>query len=265
VSDPAASEPAPARSLAFDRVADTYDATRGGEDRGRRFALEVARFLDPERPTLEVGVGTGVMALGLTELGFRVVGVDLSLPMLRAAVRRVGHRVAAADARRLPFPDASFDQAYSVWVLHVVGDVPGVLREVSRVLRPGGRYVVVPAVGDRPGDPIGAAIRTMQRGLDPTGTRNDGEARLRALAPAAGLRVVTRHSWPVHDYEESPAEALRKIETRSYSVLWDVTDEQWVRFVVPTIETLRALPDADVPLERASTNELLVLEHRAHR
>jgi SAM-dependent methyltransferase len=168
--------------------------------------------------------------------------------------------VAAGDARRLPIPDASFDQAYSVWVLHVVGDVPGVLREVGRVLRPGGRYVVVPAVGDSPGDPIGAAIRAMQRGLDPHGVREDGEARLQALAPTAGLRVVTRHSWALHDYQESPAEALRKIESRSYSILWDVTEEQWARFVVPTIEALRALPDPDRPLERQSTNELMVLE-----
>jgi ubiquinone/menaquinone biosynthesis C-methylase UbiE len=253
-------EPPIARSLAFDRVAETYDETRGGEPRGRRFAPEVARFLDPSKPVLEIGVGTGVMALGLRELGFDVLGVDLSLPMLRAAARRNGPRVAAGDARRLPFPEGSFDQAYSVWVLHVVGDMPGVLREVGRILRPGGRYVVVPAVGDSPADPIGAAIRTMQRGLDPKGLRDDGEARLRALAPAAGLRVVERHTWALHDYDESPAEALRKIESRSYSILWDVTEEEWERFVVPAIETLRSLPDPDRPLERQSTNELLVLE-----
>jgi ubiquinone/menaquinone biosynthesis C-methylase UbiE len=84
-SGPAEGDPAAARSLAFDRVAETYDQTRGGEERGRRFATEVATFLDPSRPVLEVGVGTGVMALGLRELGFDVLGLDLSLPMLRAA------------------------------------------------------------------------------------------------------------------------------------------------------------------------------------
>jgi ubiquinone/menaquinone biosynthesis C-methylase UbiE len=141
-----------------------------------------------------------------------------------------------------------------------VGDVQAVLGEVGRILRPGGRYVVVPAVGDTPADPIGAAIRKMQRGLDPEGVRDDKEERLRALAPRAGLRVVARHSWALHDYEETPAEALHKIETRSYSILWDVTDKQWERFVVPTIETLRALPAQDRPVERTSTNELVVLE-----
>jgi ubiquinone/menaquinone biosynthesis C-methylase UbiE len=247
-------------SLPFDRIAESYDETRGGEDRGRRFAAELARFLDPTLPVLEVGVGTGVVAFGLTELGFDVVGVDLSLPMLQAAGRRVGPRILQCDARSLPFADASFGQAYSVWVLHVVGDVAAVLREVGRVLRPGGRYVVVPAVGDNPSDPIGAAIRAMQRKLDPEGIRKDNEERLRALGPEAGLRVVARHAWSVHDYPESPAEALRKIETRSLSMLWDTTDEQWERFVVPTIAALRSLPDPDQPVMRTSTNELVVME-----
>jgi ubiquinone/menaquinone biosynthesis C-methylase UbiE len=246
-------------SLPFDRIADSYDQTRGGEDRGRGFAGELARFLDRERLVLEVGVGTGVVALGLRELGFQVVGVDLSLPMLLEALRRIGPRLIQGDARRLPFADASIDQVCAVWVLHVVGDVGAVLREIGRVLRPKGRCVAVPAVGESQSDPIGAVLRTMQRGLDPHGIREDREERLRAFAPEAGLRVVARHAWPLHDYAETPAEALRKIEARSYSILWDVSDEQWERFVVPTIAALRALPP-DEPVERTSTNEVVVME-----
>jgi ubiquinone/menaquinone biosynthesis C-methylase UbiE len=171
------------RSLPFDRVAETYDETRGGEDRGRRFAAELNQFLDPTRPVLEVGVGTGVVAMGLAELGHHVVGIDLSLPMLEAAERRIGPKVIRGDARRLPFADGSFDQAYSVWVLHVVGDVKGVLAEVARVLRPGGKYLVVPAVGERPADPVGQPIWDMQRSLDPEGIRR-GPSR----APGGGGR-----------------------------------------------------------------------------
>jgi SAM-dependent methyltransferase len=247
-------------SLPFDRIAQSYDQTRGGEDRGRRFATELAGFLDPSRPVLEVGVGTGVVALGLSELGHRVLGVDLSFPMLETAKRRIGPRVLQGDARRLPVGDASFHQAYSVWVLHVVGDVAAVLLEVGRVLLPGGRYLVVPAIGERPSDPVGQPIWDMLRGLDPKRLRADHEDRLEALGWDAGLRVVEVRFWPLHDHEESPAEALAKIETRSYSILWDVSEEQWQRHVVPAIEALRALPEPERPVKRTSTNRLVVME-----
>jgi SAM-dependent methyltransferase len=247
-------------SLPFDRIAQSYDETRGGEDRGRRFAGELAAFLQREMPALEVGVGTGVVALGLTELGHRVIGVDLSGPMLDVARRRIGPTVIQGDARRLPVRDAAFDQAYSVWVLHVVGDVPGVLREVARVLRPGGRYFVVPAQGDRPADPVGQPIWDMGTALDPDGIRRDHVGKLEAMAPDAGLRLLEVHSWPEHDYEESPAQALEKIASRSYSILWDVTDADWRRAVEPAIEALKALPEPDRPVKRTSSDRLVILE-----
>jgi ubiquinone/menaquinone biosynthesis C-methylase UbiE len=249
--------------LPFDRIADSYDETRGGEDRGRRFAGELHRSLRPDRPVLEVGVGTGVVALGLSELGYRVFGIDLSMPMLRRAHSRVGPRVALADARRLPFADGSFDQVYSVWVLHVAGDPVGVLHEVARVLRPGGRYLVVPAMGERPDDPIGAIVWDMQRALDPFGVRRDEDRRLAGYAPEAGLSLVDTQVWPGFEEEESPAEAMHKIESRSFSMLWNRSDEEWEHAVVPAIEALRRLPDPDRPMKRTATNRMVILERPA--
>lgn len=216
-------------SLSFERIADRYDETRGGENRGRRFAAHLAGMLDPAQPVVEIGVGTGVVATGLQDLGYRVIGLDLAGGMLARARRRIGPRVAAADARRLPLRDGSVSQALSVWVLHVVGDVAHVLAEVARILSPGGRYLVVPASGDRPqDDPIGAAIWDMQ------------------------VRLV-------HDYEESPAQAIRKIETGSYSALWDLPGETWRRAVEPTLQELRSLPDPDRPIPRRSTDRVVVM------
>jgi hypothetical protein len=128
------------------------------------------------------------------------------------------------------------------------------------VLRPGGRYLVVPAIGERPSDPIGAALWDMQRALDPSGVRNDGEERLRRLATQAGLRVAESHEWTPHDYQETPAEALRKIEARSYSILWHRSEEDWDRAVVPAMDALRAIPDPDRPVPRTSTDRLVILE-----
>lgn len=253
-----------AQSLDFSRIAESYDQTRGGEDRGRRFAAELNGMLDPSCPVLEVGIGTGLIALGLTELGHRVFGVDISEPMVRRAKTRIGSRVAVADARAVPVGDRSFDQAYSVWVLHVVGDVPAVLRELARVLRPGGRYLVVPAgSSEEPADPIGRAILRLWRAADPERQRNDDAERLGELASASGLCLAEVRRWPEHDYMESPAQAIAKIESRSISVLWDLPEDRWRRIVEPILDELRGLPAPDVPIKRRSTDRVVVLEKPA--
>jgi ubiquinone/menaquinone biosynthesis C-methylase UbiE len=249
-----------AESLAFDRIADDYDRTRGGEDRGRRFAAELAPLFDRDRPIVEVGVGTGLVALGLTELGFRVVGLDLSEAMARRAVLRVGPRVAIGDALRLPLRDGAIHHAFSVWVLHVVADLGAALREVARVLAPGGRYVAVPARGQHPGDPIGRAIRELERCVDPEGRHSDSVERLERAAPDAGLVVREVRRWPPHDYMESPAEAIAKIESRSYSILWRVPDDLWREAATPALEMLRAIPNRASPIRRSSTDPAVVFE-----
>jgi ubiquinone/menaquinone biosynthesis C-methylase UbiE len=104
---------------AFDTVARDYDATRGGEQRGGAYAAALFPLV-PSGLTLEVGVGTGVVALGLERLGRDVIGVDVSLPMLAVARERTAGNLVAADGLQLPFVDESFDCAFAVWVLHAV-------------------------------------------------------------------------------------------------------------------------------------------------
>ncbi len=72
---------------------------------------------------LEVGVGTGLLALPLAERGFRVDGIDLSEPMLhrlREKSPASGIGLAVSDATRLPFRSAAFDGAYLRHVLHLI-------------------------------------------------------------------------------------------------------------------------------------------------
>jgi SAM-dependent methyltransferase len=108
-----------------------------------------ARLLGPVdgRRVLEVGCGAAAASRWLATQGAEAVALDLSAGMLRHALAgadRSGVRVGLvqADALRLPFVDGSFDIACTAFgAVPFIGDSAGVMREVHRVLRPGGRWV----------------------------------------------------------------------------------------------------------------------------
>lgn len=119
----------------------------------QRRATAAALQARPGHRILDIGSGPGLLAVELAELVAptgQIVGVDVSDDMLRAsrqladqtphADRMIFHR---GDAVHLPFEDASFDAAVSVQVYEYVADVDAALREAHRVLRPGGRLVIV--------------------------------------------------------------------------------------------------------------------------
>lgn len=97
-------------------------------------------------------MGTGVVALGLKRRGRRVVGLDLSAPMISRARARLGPVVVRSDAMDMAVATASIGHAVSVWVVHSVSDPVRLFREAARVLRPGGRYVVFATQRPAPDD-----------------------------------------------------------------------------------------------------------------
>src|SRR4029077_20612649 len=101
-------------SISFDRIADRYDETRGGERRGQHVAGQIDPYLGDGDRILEVGVGTGVVAASLRALGRNVVGIDISAEMLSRAHARLGSRIARADAHHLPIPRSTVDAVYLV-------------------------------------------------------------------------------------------------------------------------------------------------------
>lgn len=103
-------------------------------------AFEAVAEVSPSR-VLEVGCGTGEFAERVAqELGAEVVAVDISGRMVElTAARGIDARV--ADVQALPFADAEFDVAVANWVLYHAPDVDLAIRELARVLRPGGRLV----------------------------------------------------------------------------------------------------------------------------
>jgi demethylmenaquinone methyltransferase/2-methoxy-6-polyprenyl-1,4-benzoquinol methylase len=139
----------------FDRIAPRYDlldrVLSFGSDVGwRRRAVAIARLGSGER-ALDIGAGTGDLSLALLRASHPssdVVAVDLSPRMLALSRRRLArygrrYRAAIGNAEALPLPDASVDRIVSGFTLRNVGDLPRALREMRRVLRPGGRAVLL--------------------------------------------------------------------------------------------------------------------------
>ncbi len=93
---------------------------------------------------LDLGGGTGVNARTLTGAGSRVTVVDASRAMLdRAAAKKVPARLIQSNAVNLPLPDESFDLVLISDAWHHFRDHAGVVHEVARVLRPGGRLYII--------------------------------------------------------------------------------------------------------------------------
>jgi ubiquinone/menaquinone biosynthesis C-methylase UbiE len=147
-----------------------------------------ARLLEALQPradeiVLEVGPGTGYYTLSVARAVARLHVFDLQREMLDHTLRRAAAagidnlEPRQGDARNLPYPDESFDAACLVAVLGEIPDQDAALRELRRVLRPGGRLVV----GELFGDPHMVGERTLRRRAAAAGLRFE-----RRLGPPFG-------------------------------------------------------------------------------
>lgn len=109
-----------------------------GRDPLIRFHRTLARYVDEDAEVLDLGAGAGINPYDLKGRVKRIVGVDLDPRVLTNPLLDVGH---IADVTELPFPDESFDVAFSIYVLEHIAQPDVFLREVARVLRPGGYFV----------------------------------------------------------------------------------------------------------------------------
>lgn len=127
----------------FDRISPVYDAmnrvmTAGLDRRWRRLTAQAVVASGDE--VLDACCGTGDLALAAERAGGRVTGLDFSERMLERARRKSGSvRWVRGDALALPFADGSFDAATVGFGIRNVDDLEAGLRELVRVLRPGGQ------------------------------------------------------------------------------------------------------------------------------
>jgi demethylmenaquinone methyltransferase/2-methoxy-6-polyprenyl-1,4-benzoquinol methylase len=130
----------------FDAIAPRYDLVNRVMTFGldRRWRRRTVKLLGLERPSTiaDLGCGTGDLARELGCSGHRAIGLDLSFGMLRCA-RAGGAPLVNADAARLPLRDGGLDGVVSGFAVRNFADLPAVVAELSRVIRPGGRLALL--------------------------------------------------------------------------------------------------------------------------
>ena len=145
----------------FDRIAPRYDAlnrvmSAGMDQRWRRRALDKIG-VGPEDRVVDLACGTGDFCELVEERGADVVGVDFALQMLRQGkARGLSHEAVQGDGEWLPFRTGAIDVVTCGFALRNFVSLEGVLLEVARILKPGGRMALIDV--DRPSfAPIRAA------------------------------------------------------------------------------------------------------------
>ncbi|TMD87859.1 MAG: bifunctional demethylmenaquinone methyltransferase/2-methoxy-6-polyprenyl-1,4-benzoquinol methylase UbiE [Chloroflexi bacterium] len=166
-------DPQAVRSM-FDRIARRYDLVNtvlsAGTDGGWRRCAARATELKMGGSALDVACGSGKLTALLARIagaGGRVVGLDFSRQMLEVArADHPGVEFLDGDALNLPFEDRSFDASTIAFGLRNLADPVRGLREMLRVVKPGGRAVVLEFVRP-PNGPVGSAYRVYLRTLLP--------------------------------------------------------------------------------------------------
>jgi demethylmenaquinone methyltransferase / 2-methoxy-6-polyprenyl-1,4-benzoquinol methylase len=188
----------------FGRIAGRYNLMNrlmtGGQDlKWRRFVVKQARLKAGDR-LLDLATGTGDIAFEALKAvpNIQAVGGDFSLPMMLVGrTLPLGNQVGwtGADALNLPFPDASFNAVTSGYLARNVVDIPRMFAEQLRVLKPGGRIVVLDSSPPKD-NPLKPFI----------------EIHLRYIIPLLGRIVAGKNGADAYQYLPSSTQAFKSPE-----------------------------------------------------
>lgn len=243
----------PQDSVAFDRAADYYDDTRGfppGEETPAVRGFVAAGALTKRSRLLEIGIGTGRIALPLAPFVSSITGVDISRPMMtRLRQKQNGEaiHVAEADALRLPFADGTFDAVVAVHVFHLIPRWREVLTEVARVLRP--NAPLLHSGNERQSPPtLDAQWQRISQQLPHTSRAVPFEER-HTFLQNEGWREQSGSVVHTFVTQRSPMQYVEQLRQRRWSHCWVMTDEELGRSIAELEEHIAAtIADPHAPI-----------------
>ena len=240
-------------SLVFDQAVSYYDQTRIDPawvmDAVAESIMREAHLTRASK-VLEIGIGTGRIALPLHAREMPVFGIDLSLAMMGELQKKIAGgnaRVAfgQADANHLPFADATFEAAYAVHVYHLVANWEYALRQALRVLKPGGTLLI--SYHYRGADSPNRRLRQkLSELIEPygintrrPGAQNSEELKTELEKLADDLKIVHIATWKE---SSTLAEILDQLGARIFSETWAIPPDLMAR-IMPS---LRAWAEQEV-------------------
>ncbi len=218
------SQPDPSARMAqaqFGRQAASYAVSDVHSGDASLVALVEYAALGRYSMAVDLGSGAGFTAFALADYSARVLATDIA-PQMVAEARRLaaergltGVRLALAEAESLPFAADSLDLVTSRWAAHHFHDLPAAVREIRRVLRPGGPFILVDTVAPEARDETAWMNRT-EKLRDDSHQRNLPVSEWRRILQGCGLHVthstMTRVDLEFDDWVRRSATPLRKVE-----------------------------------------------------
>ncbi|GAB4213196.1 MAG: class I SAM-dependent methyltransferase [Roseiflexaceae bacterium] len=222
-------------NISFNEIAHAYEAQRAHPPEvAAQVGRAIAGVAGDGALVLELGVGTGRIALPAAQAGLRVIGIDLAREMLAVAQGRAGAAnlpgpapaLIQGDVARLPLREGLFDAVLAVHILHLVPDWRGALVEAVRVLRPGGVFIQgrdwrdPQSCAERLRARLREAVMELLPGARPPGA---GAAIGQALAHLGGTPAPEQVAaeWQT---EASPATLLAGMAARADAETWALDD-----------------------------------------
>jgi ubiquinone/menaquinone biosynthesis C-methylase UbiE len=258
------------------RVSDQYDAQRAHPPEvARQVGAAIAELVGPSGRVLELGIGTGRIALPLAAAGCTVVGVDISAEMLdklshEPAVQEGRIELVHADICELPLTAREFDAVTAVHVLHLVPEWAKALTSAAAVMKPGGAVILGRDWVD-PKSMAGSMQNAFRRAvIDQAGPQLKAPTGGKVIAETivglgfdpeyVGEHEVVAAEW---DITVSPAEFIAAVRRRANPESWILTDDI-MEPVVASITRFAEEKWPDLDKQRTVTRRFMLTVFRNH-